>query len=142
MYNTIFPSFHSSIDIKNNYSQLGASFIEKYISSNQYGISYSSTYYASDALISLHIHKSNGNNLYEILGHTNLKSKLNEFQIDKIRFYSIISNFQPLENNKILINFYGKAEINNVEHNVMCNLVLSVTNNDTKIINQILNISI
>ena len=122
------------------YGEIAREFIEKYVNSNLSGIFTIEYCYNTDSLISLHIHSGAGNDLFELVGHTAFKNKLNEISITLIKYHSLTCTSQPLAKNCVLITMHGKADINGVNYNILSTFVIRITGTSGKIISQVLEI--
>ena len=95
----------AQINPNNNYQQMAREFLERYAADSTMGVQYLSDYYATDALISLHMHQLGQNYLYEVVGHNNLKNKLFEHNIYAIKYNNITPTAQPLGKKKYWLLF-------------------------------------
>jgi hypothetical protein len=66
--------------------------------------------------------------------------KFHEMSIHSIKYHNITQTSQPVKKTDILITFFGQAEINNHNYNIMTVLEISHISGTFKITNQILNI--
>ncbi|AYV85081.1 MAG: putative ORFan [Satyrvirus sp.] len=123
-----------------NYQEISKNFMESFISSNNLGINYIGHHYTLDARISIVVHQGFGNHMYELVGYTNLKLKMAELNINTIKYSNIFYTPQLLGKNSIVITTFGKAEINNNQHNIMATYIVRMTNGMPKITNHILDI--
>lgn len=140
-YNSLFTFpqvFPTTRNVSKDYQKIGQDFVNKYVYLSQINIANTNIYYEPNSLISLHIHQSNTNKLYEMVGLENLKNQLLSFNIGKIKYDNLVTTFQPLENDKIIINFHGKSEINNTKYNVAWNAIIRLSGSEEKIINQMI----
>lgn len=126
----------TQLNANHNYQAIAKDFIEKYATANTLGVACLGHYYFNDAKISLHVHHSSSNQLHEMLGHSNFRNKLAEMGIYIIKYHTLTLTAQPLGKSKVLVNTFGKAEINNINYNIISNFVLKTTEIVPKIVSQ------
>ncbi len=136
------PYFPFNQNINNNYNLISKNFLEKFCGELSLGIYHAQHYYGQDTLISIRISQLTGTVLYEIIGYNRFRQKLSDMNIHSIRFYNIVQTNQPFGANNVIINFYGKAEINGIHYNVICMIIVKNLTNSPQILNQILQISV
>lgn len=125
-----------------NYQALAKDFLEKYANSMNIGIGFIENYYNNDTPISLHIHNGQNNQLYEIMGHTNFKNKLSEFNINVIKLFNIVFTSQPLGKNSIIITTNSQSEINGKKYSNVNTFIVRIKSGIYKITNHLFEIFI
>jgi hypothetical protein len=132
----------AKLNSNHNYQSLSKDFIEKYANATALGISYTEQYYNSNTSVSLHVHHTSNNQLHEVLGHTNFKNKLLEFNINTIKFSNISFTTQPLGKNSVVITMTGRVEINNNNYTSVNTFIVKINSGTYKILNHIFEIFI
>lgn len=130
----------TKLNPNHNHQTISKEILEKYNFDSSLGLQNIHHYYHNDCFISLIIHNQNNKQLYELVGYINFRLKMNELNVQAIKYYNINFSSQPIGKNNILMNLVGKAEINNAHFNIICSLVLKIVNGTPKITNQILEI--
>lgn len=126
------PNYH--------YYELAKDFIEKFAISSTFGINATAHYYNQDTMVSLNLYHSDGNQIFELIGHEQLKNKMLELGIQTVgyNYSSFVS--QPMGKKKIIINTIGKIEINSIHYHMFSLFLIKITSGFPKIMHQILNI--
>jgi hypothetical protein len=123
-----------------DYKCLTKEFVEKYVNANLLGIGCIGYYYNNNAMCSIHLHQGSVNELHEMVGHTNFMHKLKEIGVSTIKYHDIVPTSQPVGKNSILITFFGQAEINGRNHNLISTFIVRMVADAPRIVNQTLNI--
>lgn len=135
-------SVSTSVNNNYNYQMIAKDFIEKYVVANILGIACIGHYYNNNSYISLHIHHPPNSILYEIIGHNNFKNKMSELGISIIKYNNLTYTAQPIGKSSVIITLHGKAEINNINYNILSTFIVKIISDVPRIINQILEIYI
>lgn len=124
------------------FSLISNNFLDKYIHSSLLGISYCSMYYIHNCKITLNITYQAGPHpqTHELIGLSELVNKFFCLKISSIKYNKIQCNYQPVEQDLILITFYSVCEINNKNHNIINSILLKMVDQTPLIVNQIINL--
>ena len=129
-----------TVQTNNDYQNLGKDFVEKFSQSNLLGVSYTSTFYSNESIISVHVHQTSKNQVFECTGFNQYITKMNELGVSVLKFSQYVYTVQPIGKKSILTSMHGQLDINNITYKFILVSMVEVNNGTYKIVNQIYDI--
>jgi hypothetical protein len=126
--------------INQNYKTIAQDFITQYSSANALGFACVGSFYNSEAICTLHIHKATEHMLFETAGYTATKNKLAELGITVLKYSGVTFTAQPVGRHSVLITYHGQIDVNGKNYSFDSTVVVKIGIAVPSIINQMLQI--
>lgn len=139
-----------TISNSNNYQSIGREFLLRYALTNFNGLTNIGTFYASNACITLLIHRSTNVETYECQGFPKFQSKMAELNVNQISYSQMSATnndprqfsitCQPVGRDMILITSATVANVGGIPRQLFNTFLVQFTNNSGSIINHVMDI--